>query len=128
MAAAAAAIRAYWARMKAFRKVTLTLLLAVTSATAQPAASGSVSGTVLCDDTHGPARSAYVSLQVPMRRDARFVAPQETFGGTTDTNGVFTIANVTPGEYYVMVFFPGYISARDYVFPERTQRKRCHRL
>ncbi len=52
-----------------------------------------------------------------MRRDARFVAPQETFGGTTDTNGVFTIANVTPGEYYVMVFFPGYISARDYVFP-----------
>ena len=95
----------------------LALLLAGTSATAQAAAGGSVTGMVVCDDTRGPARSAYVYLQAPISRKARFVAPQEAFGGTTDADGAFTISNVTPGEYYVIVFFPGYISARDYLFP-----------
>jgi len=103
--------------MKAFRAVMLLLFLAVTSATAQPSASGSVTGVVVCDDTHGPARRAYVYLQAPISREARFVAPQETFGGTTDADGAFAISDVTPGEYYVVVFSPGYISARDYLFP-----------
>jgi len=103
--------------MKALRGILLMLLAAVTPGMAQPSEGGSVTGTVLCDDTHGPARNAYVSLQMPIKRNARFVPPQEPFRGTTDTDGAFTIANVAPGEYYVMVFSPGYISAQDYVFP-----------
>ena len=83
------AIRGYWTRMRVFRTAMLTLFLAVMYATAQPAASGSVSGTVRCEDTRGPARNAFVHLQKPINRNARFAAPQEPFSGTTDVNGAF---------------------------------------
>lgn len=79
---------------------------------------GSVSGTVLCNDTHGPARRASVYLQsVTAYRPGTFSPPGEVFGSTTEMDGSFVVSSVAPGEYYVIVVYPGYISAREYVFP-----------
>src|ERR1035437_2023897 len=79
---------------------------------------GSVTGTVLCDDTHGPTRRANVYLQSPTAyRPGTFSPPGEVFGATTGMDGSFLISSVAPGEYYVMVVYAGYISAREYVFP-----------
>jgi hypothetical protein len=103
--------------MKLLCAGTLTLLLLATAATPQRGVSGgSVRGRVLCEDTQGPARRAYVSLQAPTKQGV-FQPPGEAFGATTNLDGSFTISNVTPGEYYVVVTYPGYLSAKDYIFP-----------
>src|ERR1017187_8037198 len=79
---------------------------------------GSVTGTVLCDDTHGPTRRANVYLQsLTAYSPGAFSPPEEVFGATTGMDGSFIISSVAPGEYYVMVVYPGYVSAREYVFP-----------
>ena len=72
---------------------------------------------VLCDDTEGPARRANVYLQAPIDPKLRAFPPGEAFGAATDLDGAFTISNVPPGEYYVIAVYPGYISAREYVYP-----------
>lgn len=80
--------------------------------------SGSVTGTILCDDTHGPARRASVYLQSPISNSpGAFSPPGEVFSATTRMDGSFAIPTVAPGEYYVIVMYPGYVSAREYVFP-----------
>ncbi len=43
--------------------------------------------------------------------------PSGGFGAQTDLDGSFTISDVTPGEYYVVAVYPGYINANDYIFP-----------
>jgi hypothetical protein len=103
--------------MKLLCAIILTLLLLTTAATPQSEVSrGSVRGRVLCEDTQGPARRAYVSLQAPVK--PRVFQPQEdVFGATTNLDGSFAISNVRPGEYYVVVNYPGYLSAKDYIFP-----------
>jgi hypothetical protein len=105
--------------MKPLSSISLTFLLVVTAATAQQSATGgSVAGTVLCEDTQGPARHANVFLQAPISNKPGAFMPQgEAFGATTDLDGSFTISNVTPGEYYVITWYPGYISAKEYIFP-----------
>ena len=40
--------------------------------------------------------------------------PGDVFGAPTGEDGRFTISNETPGEYYVVVWHPGYISAKEY--------------
>jgi hypothetical protein len=105
--------------MKTPGAIALALLLAVSAATApQPAKGGSVTGTVLCGDTHAPARGAYVSLQSPASTQPGPPLPRgDTFGAQTGIDGSFTIAGVTPGDYYVVVWHPGYISAKEYIYP-----------
>lgn len=93
------------------------------------AASGTVSGHVVCSDTQRPARFATVLLfgvpasvtpavQVPNgtgeeqmaaaivnlgKMDSSFVQTQ------TDENGAFTATGVAPGDYYVFASVPGYV-------------------
>lgn len=93
----------------------LTVVLA-TAATPQPGATGGlVKGKVLCEDTQGPARRAYISLRVPMKPGGYM--PSGGFGAQADLDGSFTISDVTPGEYYVVAVYPGYINANEYIFP-----------
>src|ERR1017187_9823500 len=105
--------------MQPHRAVALTLVLVAIPAAAQGLASeGSVTGTVLCEDTHAPARQANVFLQAPIsNKPGAFIPPGKAFVAPTGLDGSFTISNVTPGEYYVIVWYPGYISAREYIYP-----------
>ena len=74
-------------------------------------------GTVLCEDSRGPARGANILLQAPIDPKLRMLPPRGAFGGTTDLDGSFTISNVPPGEYYLITNYPGYISSEEYIFP-----------
>jgi Carboxypeptidase regulatory-like domain len=95
------------------------LLILGPAATAQPLASGgTVTGTILCDDTHGPARKASVYLEsTTSNRPGVFLPPGEVFAATTNLEGAFAISDVSPGEYYVVTIYAGYISAREYIYP-----------
>jgi hypothetical protein len=105
--------------MKRLRTTTVALLVFHTGLFGQSGPTrGSLTGTVLCDDPHGPARGANVYLQSPTAyRPGAVSPPEEVFGATTGMDGSFIISRVAPGEYYVMVVYAGYISAREYVFP-----------
>lgn len=77
-----------------------------------PAATGyTVTGRVLCGDTQRPARFADVTL-VP----AATAQGQGGFGrgrrlsGPTDLDGNFAIANVEPGDYFVVARMTGYVN------------------
>jgi hypothetical protein len=78
---------------------------------------GSLTGTILCDDTHGPARRASVHLEPPINSPVAFWASGKIFGAITEMDGSFTISAIAPGEYYVIAIYAGYISAKDYIFP-----------
>ncbi|WP_187143077.1 MSCRAMM family protein [Terriglobus albidus] len=80
----------------------------------QSVPSGSVSGHIVCADTHAPARFARVSLS--RLRDAgsdiRQVGVIFSGGGgqmTTDLDGFFAISHVAPGTYALRVDLPGYL-------------------
>ncbi len=104
--------------MRQFCGVALALLLtAVISTPQQRAGGGSVTGTILCEDTRQPARRADVFLLEPVDPSLRFFPPGGGFAAKTAIDGSFSISNVTPGEYYVIALYPGYISAREYIFP-----------
>lgn len=101
--------------MNPLRAMTLTLVLATAATPQRGATGGSVKGKVLCEDTQGPARRAYISLRVPIKPGGYM--PSGRFGAQADLDGSFTISNVTPGEYYVVAVYPGYINANEYIFP-----------
>ena len=104
--------------MKLLCAVTLALSVLVSIATPQQnIGGGSVAGKVLCDDTRGPARRASVFLQPPIDPRARVLPPEGGFATITDLDGSFTISNVTPGVYYLITRYEGYISPDDYLFP-----------
>ncbi len=77
---------------------------------------GAVSGRILCDDTQEPARRASVSL-LARQIGRQPSSPGAWLGATTELDGTYTVSNVPVGEYYVVVNHPGYISARDFVYP-----------
>jgi len=66
---------------------------------------GFVTGSVICGDTHRPARYAQVWLK-PVSSNSN--------GGGVETNtgldGTFTVLHVAPGDYYVQAYVPGYLS------------------
>ncbi|WP_263417876.1 peptidase associated/transthyretin-like domain-containing protein [Terriglobus albidus] len=93
----------------------------VQSPQTQPPPSGSVSGHILCADTHAPARLARVSLA--RLRDAGSSVRQSGamfFGGgqTTDLDGFFVLPHVAPGTYAVRVDLPGYLDPMSSVDPQ----------
>lgn len=71
---------------------------------ASPVHTGRLVGTILCSDTHRPARGAVVLL---------FVAddPATTAAVTrTGEDGAYTFHSLAPGEYSIQVVMPGYLS------------------
>ena|SRR5579862_1888046 len=94
--------------MKPLRAMTLTRVLATAATPQRGATGGSVKGKVLCEDTQGAARRAYISLRVPIKPGGYM--PSGGFSAQADLDGSFTISNVSAGEYYVVAVYPGYIS------------------
>ncbi len=94
------------------------LLLAVTCPAQQPSPSGTVTGRVLCADTHLPARMASVVLQPMVDLNSPDLKPDahddksQNISTVTQTllDGSFTIPGVHPGNYYVIAEKIGYLS------------------
>ncbi len=81
----------------------------------ETAASGTVTGHVICADTNGPARIAHVVLQpvvdiAPASKTGD--RPRQISAAVTATllDGSFTVPNIAPGDYYVFVERLGYLS------------------
>jgi hypothetical protein len=107
----------YWLRMVLLRLVAIPFFFAVCCSAQQSeaAASGTVTGHVICADTNGPARIAHVVLQpvvdiAPASKTGDH--PRQISAAVTATllDGGFTIPNVPPGNYYVFVEKLGYLS------------------
>ena len=105
------------------RATTISVLLACAATTLaqQPAPTGTVTGRVLCADTHLPARMASVVLQPIVDLNSPALKPEAHDGGEykpegnvaitqTLLDGSFTIPNVRPGDYYVIAEKIGYLS------------------
>ena len=79
-----------------------------------PAATGSVSGRVVCGDTALPARFATVTL-IPVASVSNDSSGGLRFyggsSGRTDLEGNFAISNAAVGDYYVTAYATGYVSA-----------------
>jgi hypothetical protein len=82
-----------------------------------PSAVGIVTGHVVCADTNLPARNAHVFLQPVVGRslpakEHNGEQPIQTVSVVSATllDGSFTIPNVAPGDYYIFVEKPGYLS------------------
>lgn len=82
---------------------------------------GAISGHITCSDTQRPARLAEVRLvpvAVPLLPDGLrdSSANERSAGGAnvvpveTDMSGAYSLRNVAPGEYYLRVDYPGYIT------------------
>ena len=85
------------------RPLALLLLLTLSAAAQQPAPTGTVTGHVVCDDTHLPARMASVVLQPVVDLNSSDLKPDsETEPYTVTTviqtllDGSFTIQDVKP--------------------------------
>ena len=108
------------ARMVFLRAVGITLLLPVCCSAQQPepVAKGTVTGRVICADTNLPARLANVVLQpvVDNTPTLKIAGGKDRPHVVTTTlvetllDGSFIVPNVVPGDYYVFVEKPGYIS------------------
>jgi len=86
-------------------------------AAAATVSSASVTGTVLFGDTQRPARFVQVDLQaIPTASASSDERGGRGFGGggfaRTGLDGTFAIANVAPGDYWVLATAPGYVSER----------------
>ena len=101
----------------AMRPRPLLLLIPALTLAAQTArpGTGTVTGHISCADTNAPARMATVRLEpVPVhngkqRPRSSSEAPPSAVVETT-LDGSFTIPNVPPGSYYVIVTAAGYLS------------------
>lgn len=98
--------------------ILLSLLTAVACPAQQPPSTGTVTGRVLCADTHLPARMASVVLQPivdltspVLKPDGKDSKPEpNTTIIQTFLDGSFTIPDVRPGNYYVISEKLGYLS------------------
>ncbi|WP_158793514.1 hypothetical protein [Granulicella sp. L60] len=99
------------------RIAALVLCLTIFYSAQRPEATGTVTGHVLCADTNLPARNAHVLLQAVVDKSQTTKAPKgeqptqaiSVFSATL-LDGSFTIPNVAPGDYYIFVEKPGYLS------------------
>jgi hypothetical protein len=101
-----------------FLLLLLTLAAAAQANSAKPG-TGAVTGHVYCADTNTPARMATVQLEpvkVAEERGTNHPYPNSgsVAGGVVQTgfDGSFTLANIPPGSYYVVVSAAGYLSPR----------------
>jgi hypothetical protein len=77
-----------------------------------PPATAHITGTVLCDDTHRPARGAMVmALRIPK---SGAVQPNITSSmARVATDGTYSVDHLTAGDYTVIALLPGYLSPLD---------------
>ena len=83
---------------------------------------GRVTGTVLCADTHAPARNAVVFLSpVP---DANGDSPADDINSISHArlDGTYTVTQVPPGPYIVLAILPGYLSPIQQLFDASSPR------
>ena len=122
--------------------LSFTVALAAAAACAQespqPRAAGSVQGHVLCADTQRPARLAEIKLVKVPTADAKGEVKTANFsdaapsGNSVETSldGSYTLANVAPGDYYLVVDKPGYLiplggfSAKELATPGKDMQER----
>ena len=82
--------------------------------TQTPAATGAVTGHVVCADTNTPARLAVVVLRpVPVAKGSDPTSGLKVIEARrvqTMLDGAFYIPNVAPGTYFVLASMAGYIS------------------
>jgi hypothetical protein len=79
------------------------------------APTGTVTGTVLAEDTQRPVRFALVLLQSTAAGTGAGYPGRGSGGGAqarTEVDGAFTATGVPPGDYYVIASAPGYIPER----------------
>lgn len=74
---------------------------------APPPPAGQLTGTVICDDTHRPARGAAV-VAMPLARGKEGGGRERS--GRVGMDGTYLIRGLAPGEYGLIVLFPGYPS------------------
>jgi hypothetical protein len=82
-------------------------------------AGGSISGKVVCADTHTPARGARIMV-VPIGAtgtEATFAQPHMA---NTALDGTFRVSHLPPGEYAVIAAAAGYLSPLDGVIARRS--------
>jgi hypothetical protein len=83
-------------------------------AAVQPAPpTGELTGTVLCSDTHRPARGAIVMVSALPSADAKHPTRGSQQTSRVSMDGTYTVKHLPPGEYGVLAFLPGYLSAFD---------------
>ena len=118
--------------------VTLALTAAFAQDSPQPKPTGTVQGHVLCADTQRPARLAEVKLVKVPTADAKGEVKTANFsdaapaGNSVETSldGSYTLANVPPGDYYLIVDKPGYLlplggfSAKELATPGKDLQER----
>lgn len=101
--------------------LSLSLFSVQAHAQQQPAATGSVHGHAILQDTGKPATGAIISLlpaadaqpSFPISDEGEFLISDQPhlgdFHSTVDASGSFAIEHVTPGDYTVFTYMPGYI-------------------
>ena len=79
---------------------------------APPPATAHITGSVICDDTHRPARGAMVmALRIPKSGP---VQPDITSPmARVATDGTYSVNHLTAGDYTVIALLPGYLSPFD---------------
>src|SRR5438067_1137192 len=115
------------------RSILILLLFPSLALAQQDGVTGTVSGHVYCADTQRPARLAELAL-VPL--PAAVTSPSTNKPSTpqhykvaTRHDGSFLVTHVPPGDYYVSVTYPGYLtpeyrfSAGDLLQPTAEIRK-----
>jgi hypothetical protein len=88
-----------------------------------PSAGGSISGKVVCADTHTPARGARI-LVMPVSATGQAVATERVGSlphmANTALDGTFRVLHLPPGEYAVIAAAAGYLSPLDGVIASRS--------
>src|ERR1700722_9693084 len=74
---------------------------------------GGIIGTVICADTHRPARGALLLVTGLPAEDGGSPPEQRETTTRTALDGSYSVEHLAAGEYAVLAFYPGYLSAMD---------------
>jgi hypothetical protein len=88
-----------------------------------PLASGSISGKVLCADTHTPARGARIMVMAASafgEGEENGINSGQPQMAITALDGSFRVPHMPPGDYFILVFAAGYLSPLDGVMVANT--------
>ena len=96
------------------RSLLILLLFPTLAISQQDSVTGTVSGLVYCADTQHPARLAHVTVvPLPLAVASSSINKRDTpqhYSSDTRTDGSFFVKRVPPGDYYISVTYPGYLT------------------